>query len=133
MLDEQSYKNLLVEKVKRAKSLRGYKTYDECCKEFNRRYKFDIENGLIKELNKDFLSRVFAYKHGNKNFSISNPRFAKLCEFLNVDMHDTHQQTSISKAALLVDELIKQKPELENQIYFVVESITNLSKGVTAS
>lgn len=117
----------ILTRVKKAKELRGYKTYKECCEAFNKYYKRDIDNGLVKSLNKDFLFRVFT---GKVKFLLSNHRFAKICEFLKVDIDENTTPIKISKAAYMVDELIKQKPELEKQIYSVIQSITNLSKGV---
>lgn len=123
----------LVEAVKEAKEVRGLNTYEKCCEAFNRHYKVDIDRGLVKSLNKDFLYRVLSKKKSEMKFSISNPRFVKLCEFLGVDMHETQTLHQISKAAFMVDELVKEKPELEKQIYSVVKSIANLSKGVIVS
>lgn len=132
MFNEQNLKELLIKQVKEAKELRGYKTYEQCCEAFNKRYESDINKGLFKQLNKDFLFRVFSSRHEEKKFSLSNLRFAKLCEFLKVDLNATQTSLQISEAALMVDELIRQKPELEKQIYSVIKSITNLSKGVIA-
>lgn len=132
MVNEQNFKELLIKKVKEAKESRGYKTYEHCCEAFNKRYESDINKGLFKQLNKDFLFRVFSTKNKKMKFSLSNLRFAKLCEFLQVDMNATQTSLQISEAALMVDELIRQKPELEKQIYSVIKSITNLSKGVIA-
>lgn len=135
MFNEQNFKELLIKKIKEveiAKELRGYKTYEQCCNAFNEYYEYDISKGLFKELNKDFLFRVFSSTHEEIKFSLSNPRFVKLCEFLKVDMNATQASLQISEAALMVDELIRQKPELEKQIYSVIKSITNLSKGVIA-
>lgn len=129
MIKELHTESSILKKVKEAKDFRGYQTYKECCDAFNKEYQKDIEKGLVKSLNKDFLYRTFS---GKTKFTLSNHRFAKFCEFLKVDTHETHTPLNISKAALMVDELIRQKPELEKQIHSVVRSITNLSKGVQA-
>lgn len=133
MINIQTYQKRLVEAVKEAKELRGFKTYDKCCIAFNDRYHSDIEKGLVKPLNKDFLYRVLSKKKSEIKFSISNPRFVKLCEFLGVDMKETQISHKISEVAFMVDELVKEKPELEKEIFSVIKSIRNLSKGVKVS
>lgn len=118
---------IILDKIKEAKIQRGYKTNKKLCEAFNRHFRTDIDNGLVKSLNKDFLFRMFS---GQVKFLLSSHRFAKICEFLKISIDETHTPLKISKAAYMVDELIKQKPELEKQIYSVVQSITNLSQGI---
>ena len=78
MFDEQNFKEFLIKKIKEvetAKELRHYRTYEQCCKAFNEHYKSDIKNGLFKELNKDFLFRVFSSTHEEVNeFVRKRPR-----------------------------------------------------------
>jgi hypothetical protein len=54
-------------------------TLEECCLEYNRKYKKDIKNNDLRPLNKDFLSRI-----KRKRFEVLSSRIVKLCEFLNV-------------------------------------------------
>lgn len=127
MIDEKYSEDIVIEKVKNAKELMGYRTNKQLIEAFNKEFKLDIEKKLVKSLNKDFLFRLFSKKIKSP---LSNKRFAKICEFLKIDIEETRIDIKFSKAAYMVDELIKEKPELENQIYSVIKSITNLSKGV---
>ncbi|MPQ77161.1 hypothetical protein [Hydrogenovibrio sp. JE_KL2] len=127
MSSAKKYRNEIVRRIKVAKDSKGFNTYEKLCIAFNKQYKQEIDNGLVKPLNKDFVFRVLT----TETFSLNNLRFAKLCEFLAVETHIQHQPSDISHAALLVDELVKQHPELSQQIDSVIESIANLSKGVS--
>lgn len=119
--------NSIIDKVKEAQKRRGFKSNKEFYNAFNKAYQHDIDNGFVKSLDKDFIYRVFSGKMKHPQF---NSRFAKICEFLKVNIAEFNTSSEISQAAFMVDELIRQKPELEKQIYSVIQSITNLSKGV---
>jgi hypothetical protein len=116
-------------RVQKTLSDRGFRTYKDCYEAFNDYYSEDIDKGLVAELNKDFISRFF----NSEKFSLSNQRFAKFCEFLKIDMGITHTPQTISKTALRIDELLKQRPDLEKHINSVVTSMTEISsyRGVT--
>ena len=55
-------------------------TLEECCNDFNIKYSDEIEAGITKPLNKDFLSRV-----KREAFRVYSPRISKLCEFLEIE------------------------------------------------
>lgn len=121
-----NHKQMLTKQVEEVRISRGYRTYEQCCLAFNKFYEADIEKGSVKSLNKDFLYRVF----NKQNFSISNPRFLKLCEFLKFKIDVVEVPIKISNAALMIDELLKQRPELEEQVNTVIKSIVMISKRV---
>ena len=56
---------------------------EECCKAFNNRYSEEIDSGLVRNLNKDFLSRVT-----RNDFKVCSRRILKLCEFLQIKAPD---------------------------------------------
>ena len=127
-MQEQHLEELRV-RVKKALSDRGFRTHKDCYEAFNDFYSKDINKGLVTELNKDFISRFF----NSEKFSLSNQRFVKFCEFLKIDMEITHIPQTISKTALRIDELLKQRPDLEKHINSVVTSMTEISsfRGAT--
>jgi len=126
---QEQYLEEIRTRVQKALSDRGFRTHKDFYEAFNDYYSEDINKGLVTELNKDFISRFF----NSEKFSLSNPRFAKLCEFLKIDIDIKNTTQTISKTALRIDELLKQRPDLEKHINSVVISMTEISsyRGAT--
>lgn len=70
---------------------------ESCCKHFNNRYLKEINQGEIKPLNKDFLSRVT-----RNDFKVWSGRISKLCEFLKIQ---EKKGTSIDPLNLLSNQI----------------------------
>lgn len=100
-------------------------TYDECSKAFNIEFGKDIKAERIKPLNKDLLYRI-----KKNNYSLASTRVAKLCDFLNIDELKKVSDTYLEKEAYMVNDLIKEKPELKPQINSLIQNIINLTKGM---
>lgn len=73
-------------------------TLSKCCDAFNTIYHREIEEGSIRPLNKDFLSRV-----GRNAFRVCSPRILKLCEFLEI-----HESSSKWDPLRLLPDQIRQ-------------------------
>ncbi|MDP8080080.1 hypothetical protein [Phocoenobacter skyensis] len=106
---------------------RGF-TYEQCCHSFNHLYKEDIEMRGLKKLNKDFLYRI-----KKENFSPTNIRVVKLCEFLHIDTNKLQTTQDLCKEALMVDELVKMKPHLQNEIAVLIHNLIVLTDKTGAS
>lgn len=102
-------------------SQRGF-TYEECCQSFNSLHKDDINRHGLKQMNKDLLYRI-----KKENFSPSNIRVVKLCEFLHIDVVNMRNTFDLSKEALRVDELVKARPHLQEEIGSFIDNLINIT------
>lgn len=96
---------------------RGY-TYDVVCRAFNMAYKEEIEKRGLRKLNKDLLYRI-----KKETFSPTNIRVVKLCDFLQIQPHELQKHHSLTQEALLIDDLVKMKPYLKNEIKSFVQNL----------
>lgn len=97
-------------------------TLETCAAAFNSKYKVEIDKGLKAAMNKDFIQRV-----KTKDFKVVSKRVEDLCKFLGVDPY-VNQETKrcFEKEFAQVEQVIKQRPELEPKIKQLLHSITEI-------
>lgn len=109
------------DRIFNAMKQRGF-TYEQCCQSFNSLHKEDINKHGLRQMNKDLLYRI-----KKENFSPSNIRIVKLCEFLHIDVVNMRNTFDLSKEALRVDELVKERPYLQKEIGCFIDNLIDIT------
>jgi hypothetical protein len=99
-------------------------TLRECVALYNQCYAKDIFNGKKTPLNKDFIQRLRSGK-----CKIVSTRVLGLCTFLDVNPYADELPGSVTREIRSLENLIRQRPELEKHLVNLIKSLGNLAKS----
>ncbi|MEI7190310.1 MULTISPECIES: hypothetical protein [Pectobacterium] len=99
-----------------------------CSKEYNNRYRCQIDTGECQSMTKDFVQRVRTGR-----FKSFTPRVSKLCDFLSIDQTQFVSRTTISdelrRKMQMIDSLVQSDQALQKKVSRLLDDITELLRS----
>lgn len=96
-----------------------------CCDRYNVSSRKEIEEGVMKPLDKDFLQRI-----RSNNFKVVSPRVVHLCAFLDIDidMNSEYQMEPLllESEYLRLDNVLLINPELIPHVRLLINNVTTI-------
>jgi hypothetical protein len=94
----------------------------DVCNRFNLLKKDEINLGLVKPLNKDFLLRI-----KNSDFKVVNRRVLDLCEFLKIGVNQKIlSRTSMTAEFQNLERIALEHPSLEQKLKSLLAEVNDL-------
>lgn len=94
----------------------------DVCNTFNLLKKNEINLGLVKPLNKDFLLRI-----KNSDFKVVNRRVLDLCEFLKIGVNQKIlSRTSMTAEFQNLERIALEHPSLEQKLKSLLAEVNDL-------
>jgi len=94
----------------------------DVCNTFNLLKKDEINLGLVKPLNKDFLLRI-----KNSDFKVVNRRVLDLCEFLKIGVNQKIlSRTSMTAEFQNLERIALEHPSLEQKLKSLLAEVNDL-------
>ncbi|EOQ73996.1 MULTISPECIES: hypothetical protein [Acinetobacter calcoaceticus/baumannii complex] len=94
----------------------------DVCNKFNLLKKDEINLGLVKPLNKDFLLRI-----KNSDFKVVNRRVLDLCEFLKIGVNQKIlSRTSMTAEFQNLERIALEHPSLEQKLKSLLAEVNDL-------
>lgn len=94
----------------------------DVCNRFNLLNKNEIDLGLVKPLNKDFLLRI-----KNSDFKVVNRRVLDLCDFLKIGVNQKIlSRTSMTAEFQNLERIALEHPSLEQKLKSLLAEVNDL-------
>ncbi|MHC3137907.1 hypothetical protein ACWPO0_19135 [Acinetobacter nosocomialis] len=94
----------------------------DVCNRFNLLNKNEIDLGLVKPLNKDFLLRI-----KNSDFKVVNRRVLDLCDFLKIGINQKIlSRTSMTAEFQNLERIALEHPSLEQKLKSLLAEVNDL-------